>query len=310
MTDRRDEIADVIRQRVVSGLHLGALSPGARLPSTRGIAHEFDVAPRTVMSAYRLLEAEGLVELRERSGIYVAAGSGGGAEMLSQLSGWVVEVLLDARDREIPPVALAERIRRCLQTLRLRAVCVAGNADQSEQICHELRGDYGVESESLDARRIAAPDAESERALAQADLLVSTAVHATQVQHLARRLGKPAITVALRPELMSEFTRQLAKGPVYMVASDPRFRDAMRVVFDPAGIGANLRVVILGEDEVTSIPPHVPTYIMGRAHRQLGDSELARRLVPVRRVFSRDMGRELLSFIVRANIAAMAARAG
>lgn len=310
MADRRSGIIETMRQRIVSGLHLGTLRPGARLPSTREIAEEFGVAPRTVMSAYRLLEAEGLIEMRERSGIYVAPGSSGSeTTMLTQLASWVVEVLLDGRAREIAPIGLPERVRRCLATLRLRAVCVAGNADQSEQICYELQHDYGVESESLELTRLLAPDAEAHRALTQADIVVSTSLHATQVQHAARRLGKPVITVALHTELMNEFTRQLATGPLYLIGSDPRFRDAAHAVFDPTGHGGSLHVPIVGEDDLDRIPPDAPVYIMGRAHRLLGDTAFARRVTPIRRVFSREMARELLMFIVRANIAAMSARA-
>lgn len=308
MADRRLGIIETMRQRIVSGLHLGTLLPGARLPSTREIAEEFGVAPRTVMSAYRLLEAEGLIEVRERSGIYVAPGSSGSETMLTQLAGWVVEVLLDGRAREIAPIGFPERVRRCLATLRLRAVCVAGNADQTEQICYELQHDYGVESESLELTRLLAPDAEAHRALTQADIVVSTSLHATQVQHAARRLGKPVITVALRPELMSEFTRQLATGPLYLIGSDPRFRDAAHAVFDPTSHGGNLHVPIVGEDDLERIPPDAPIYIMGRAYRLLSDTALAQRVTPIRRVFSREMARELLTFIVRANIAATSAQ--
>lgn len=114
MADRRSGITDSMRQCILSGLHLGSLRPGARLARTRDIAAEFGVAPRTVMSAYRLLEEEGLVELRECSGIYVAPGSSGSeTTMLTQLAGWVVEVLLDGRAREIPPIGFPERVRRC-----------------------------------------------------------------------------------------------------------------------------------------------------------------------------------------------------
>jgi len=309
MADRRGQIADTIRQRILSRLHLGTLRPGGRLPSTREIAEEFDVAPRTVMSAYRLLEAEGLVELRERSGIYVAPGESGDTAMLTQLAGWVVEVLLDGRAREIPPIGFPERVRRCLETLRLHAVCVAANADQTEQICYELQHDYGFETESLETARVVSPDAEAQRALRQADLLVSTALDSTKVQYAARRLGKPTITVALRRELLDDLTRQLAVGPLYLIGSDPRFRDAVRAVFAPTGHAGHLYVPIVGEDDLSAIPAGAPAYIMGRAHRLLGDNALAQRVTPIRRVFSRDMARELLTFIVRSNIAAMTAQA-
>ena len=310
MQDRRGEIADSMRQRILSGLHFGRLRPGERLPSMRAVAGEFGVAPRTVMSAFRLLEAEGLIELRERSGIFVAPG-GGGVEttILPQLAGWVVDMLLEGRAREIAPLDLPERVRRCLETLRLRSVCVAGNADQAEQICHELQHDYGLESESLEAGRLLSPDAEAQRVLTQADLLVSTALHVREVQQVARGLGKPAITVSLRPELMTELTRQIAAGPLYLIGSDPRFRDAVRTIFGPADEAGNLHVPIVGEDDLATLPLHAPIYIMRRAHRLLGDTDFTRRVIPIRRVFSREMARELLTFIVRANISATAAHA-
>jgi DNA-binding transcriptional regulator YhcF (GntR family) len=308
MADRRAEIARSLRQRILSGLHLGTLKPGMRLPSTRDLADEFGVTPRTAMAAYRLLENEGLVELRERSGIYVAGSENGHAAMLTQLAGFVVEVLLEARAREIAPAEFPERARRCLETLRLRAVCIAGNADQLDQICHELQSDYGVQSTALEPEQLSDPDYEAQRALSHADLLVSTAVHAVRVKQVAHQLGKPTIAVSLREELWNEFTRHLARGPIYIVASDPRFREAVRAVFEPTGFGDNARAVILGEDDPDQIPADAPTYIMRRAHERLGNSPLAQRVVPFRRIFSAEMSRELLTFIVRANIAAMSAR--
>lgn len=107
---------------------------------------------------------------------------------------------------------------------------------------------------------------------------------------------------------MNDLTRQLASGPLYLIGSDPRFRDAARAVFEPTGRGTNLRVLIIGEDDLEGIPPGAPVYIMGRAYRELRGGEIAQRVTPIRRVFSRDMAREILTFIVRANMAAMAAR--
>jgi len=46
MADRRGEIADTVRQRILSGLHVGTLRPGERLPSTRVVAKVQQVARR------------------------------------------------------------------------------------------------------------------------------------------------------------------------------------------------------------------------------------------------------------------------
>lgn len=307
MTDRRAEIATTIRRRIMSGLHLGTLAGGERLPSTRQVAEEFGATPRTAMAAYRALEREGLVELRARSGIYVAPVHHTGGIVASHLAGWVIDMLVDGRAREVPPIELPEHVRRCLETLRLRALCVAGNADQLDHLCRELRDDYGLVPEGLEADTLGAPDDGVRRALARADLLVSTSLHGPLVQRVAARLGKPAVTVTLRADVMGEITRHLAKGPVYFVASDARFAEALDTVFAPTGHGMNVRLVVVGRDDPAAIPDDAPTYIMPRAYERLADTPLTARVKPRMRVFSDETARELLTFIVRANIAAMAA---
>ena len=60
-----DELADAIRA--------GALRPGDRLPSVRQACAQHGVSPSTVFQAYGLLESQGLIEARARSGFYVRA---------------------------------------------------------------------------------------------------------------------------------------------------------------------------------------------------------------------------------------------
>lgn len=308
MSDRRTEITDSIRQRIVSGLHLGTMAAGARLPTTREIADEFDVAPRTAMAAYRQLEAEGLVELRERSGIYVADAHPSERGMLTQLAGWVVEVLLEARAREIAPIAYPERVRRCLEMLQLRAVCVAGNADQLAQICYELHADYGIASHGVEPDALTSGDDDARQALRRADLIVTTAVFATTVHRIAEPLGRPMITIVLRPELRREMERRLAQGPVYWVGTDPRFEQVLHAVHGPAGHGHNVRLVVLGRDDLAAIPDDAPVYVMRSAHERLRDTPLGARVLPLPRVFATETAREILTFVIRANMAALAAR--
>src|SRR5688500_8799731 len=96
MTDRRTEIAEVLRGRVLRGLHAGALRPGDRLPSARDLTVEFDVDHRVILDAYRLLVAENLVELRPRGGIYVAPRSDGGAGIPPMPEAWFATLLADS----------------------------------------------------------------------------------------------------------------------------------------------------------------------------------------------------------------------
>ena len=60
-----------IRQKLVGGILSGALPPGHRLPSSRKLAQQLEVARNTVVLVYQQLVAEGYLVTRQRSGIFV-----------------------------------------------------------------------------------------------------------------------------------------------------------------------------------------------------------------------------------------------
>ncbi len=61
------QIASRVRLAVASG----TLRPGDALPSVRQLASRLRVNPATVVQAYRELETEGFVELRQGAGTFV-----------------------------------------------------------------------------------------------------------------------------------------------------------------------------------------------------------------------------------------------
>ncbi|MBY0236025.1 MAG: winged helix-turn-helix domain-containing protein, partial [Burkholderiaceae bacterium] len=54
-------------------IHKGALPPGARMPSVRGLMGLHQVSMSTALQACRWLEAKGLLEARARAGYFVRA---------------------------------------------------------------------------------------------------------------------------------------------------------------------------------------------------------------------------------------------
>ena len=64
-----EQVAHQIRQLIA----LGALGPGMTLPSVRQLAGDLGVNLNTIARAYRLLEGEGFLVIRGRSGVKVAA---------------------------------------------------------------------------------------------------------------------------------------------------------------------------------------------------------------------------------------------
>ncbi len=67
-----EQVADQIRLRIASG----ELGPATPLPSVRQLAGNLGVNLNTIARAYRLLEREGFLVIRDRAGVVVAAPAG------------------------------------------------------------------------------------------------------------------------------------------------------------------------------------------------------------------------------------------
>jgi GntR family transcriptional regulator len=63
--------------QVKHAIETGALRPGDQLPGIRPLSEELVMNPNTVAKAYRELEHEGVIELRQGAGAFVAANAGG-----------------------------------------------------------------------------------------------------------------------------------------------------------------------------------------------------------------------------------------
>jgi GntR family transcriptional regulator/MocR family aminotransferase len=61
-----------IRQKIVDGIVNGAFPPGMKLPSSRKLAQQLEVARNTVVASYQQLIADGYLISRQRSGIFVS----------------------------------------------------------------------------------------------------------------------------------------------------------------------------------------------------------------------------------------------
>ena len=75
-------LQDQIRRKIVTGLALGTLAPGRRMPSTRALASHLGVSRNTVAAAYQKLIADGHLEARLRSGVFVSRRYSAGGQLL------------------------------------------------------------------------------------------------------------------------------------------------------------------------------------------------------------------------------------
>ena len=109
-----------------------------------GASFPFAAPPHA--QAYRVLEAEGLVEVRGRSGVYLAPQDELGGELLAETARWMNGVLVEAWKRRIGVRELPDLVRLCTSSRKTRVAVVESNSDQMTAYCTELEEDFGVES--------------------------------------------------------------------------------------------------------------------------------------------------------------------
>ncbi|HEU0054368.1 MAG TPA: winged helix-turn-helix domain-containing protein [Longimicrobium sp.] len=307
--DPETALSDRLRDRILNALHLGLLRPGDRLPSIRTLWREMGVDHRVVAQAYRVLEAEGLVEVRGRSGVYLAPQDQFGGELLAETARWMAGVLVEGWKRRIAMAELPELIRRCTSSVKLRCACVESNLDQMTAYTAELTEHFGLEPEPIYISPVPLPRPDRsvefhsvEDQLREVDLVVSTSYHARLVRKAAENVGIPAVILTVNHEVVETIQRQLREGHLTVVAVEPTFGDRMRAMYvedEPEKI----RVVLADDAEgLAALDPDEPVLLTRAARLKLGDQGGLPLLLPHSPTFSPHTARELLGVIIRLNL--------
>ncbi|HKW89630.1 MAG TPA: GntR family transcriptional regulator [Candidatus Acidoferrales bacterium] len=145
-----------LREQLVTQIILGILSddlrPGERLPSTRELARRFRLHANTVSAGYRELEAQGWVELRHGSGVFVGAAKPAASEapefLLDRL---IADLFRAARSHGVPGEVVRTRL---LHWLRLRPprgfLLIEPDRELARIVVFELQGVLKLPVEARD----------------------------------------------------------------------------------------------------------------------------------------------------------------
>jgi DNA-binding transcriptional regulator YhcF (GntR family) len=312
--DQERALSDKLRDRILSALHLGLLQPGDRLPSIRALWRELGVDHRVVAQAYRMLEDEGLVEVRGRSGVYLAPQDQLGGEVLAETARWMAGVLVEGWKRRMTLAELPELIRRCTATVRLRCACVESNVDQMAAYCAELEEQFGVDAVPVYISPIPLPRPDRsvefhavEEAIRRLDLVVTTSYHSRLVRKAAENVGIPAVTLTVNAEVVETVQRRIRSGGVTLVCVDPEFGNRLRAMYaDAASDAEQIRMVLADDASALAALDRAEPVILTRAARERlgGEGALPPVLLPHSPTFSAHTARELLQLIIRLNLAA------
>lgn len=253
------------------------------------------------MAAYQALADDGLVVLRPRSGVFVAPVTALPGVDRPPDTDLLAEVLVSGVIRGFSLLSFTDSLRLAAFGRTLRAAVIAGLADQVQGIGRELRVDYGLQVTGLLADALK-PGRDVPTAVRRAHLLVTTDKFGPAIKLLGAQLDKPVIVVNVRPAFAGQEWQEVVRsGRVYIVADDPNFlaiiRHHLRTTIDLE----NIKMLVVGRDDLGIIPPDAPTYVTEAARQKLGKTRVPGRLIPPTRLFAEDSVRAIVNFIVARN---------
>ncbi len=262
---------------------------------------EFDVDPRVALAAYQSLAEEGLVVLRPRSGVFVAPASSPSEER-SPSADFLADILVAGIVRGFSLLRFTDDLRIAALGRRLRATVIAKTADQAYGLSRELNVDYGLETTPLLPEQVSSGNV-VRSALQRTHLVVTTRVLEPEVSALAVKVGKPVIVADFRPPFVeNEWKTLLRSGRAYIIAADPRFLELIRNYLQSVLDLRNVRMLLAGKDDLTTIPPQAPTYVTEAARQKLGKFQIPGRLIPPPRLLAENCVRDIVTFIVKMNM--------
>jgi DNA-binding transcriptional regulator YhcF (GntR family) len=308
--ERDGQLYSMLRARVIAGIHSGQYDVGHRLPTYREIASEVGVDLRAVARAYAVLEREGLVEVRGRSGVFVAPQESIGGTVLAETSRWLSAVLREARLRRIPVPQFPDFVRQCTQSTLVRCVCFDETEDQVSALCEELTEEFGLHATGALVRSLAAPSggAQGRRMPAtvrKADFLVTSLYHMGAVAPLAEQWGMPLVVIRLCPDAVHRLHDWLRHHELPVIHVDPAFPDRIRAILN--GDGQRIRPVSARDRRaVAALDREQPVMISPAARQRLGDVPLPPSFIHGGFI-SNDSAAELIDLLIRFNLEAMTA---
>ncbi len=182
-------------------IEMGQLRDGERLPGSRMLAHNLGINRNTVAHAYAELRELGLVQARGRIGMVVVGGER--ARSTSAVRDRAREVLAAAA-RECLELGLNPgEIQELIGNFAVQAVNAAPrlafvecNADRATYFSQELAGQLDIPVTPLVL-------GDFEPAQVQADLVLTTFFHLSQVRGLLRRQPVDVVAIVVAPHIQT-----------------------------------------------------------------------------------------------------------
>lgn len=295
----RLDLIQYLRDRILGELHVGRFRSGDRLPGIRDVARQTGKNTRTVAAAYRALETEGLVEVRGRSGVFVAQQEVFAEGVSQELVRWLSGVIAESWKRRLSPSDLLQLVQRCTKTATLRCGFVELVEDAVVAFTEELVDDWGFDVRTVTPASVIGGQDD----FADIDFFAATSFYAPAIHDAVRQLGKPLIVLTVHDQLRNAILDRLREGHFTMVAADPRFADRVRLAYAQDGHAWDRIHVVFADDAdaISRISPDEPVLLTRAARKRLGEINLTQ-IFPYSPTISSETAANLARVMVQLNL--------
>jgi DNA-binding transcriptional regulator YhcF (GntR family) len=143
-----------VREQLIAQITLGItssdLKPGEKLPSTRELARRFQIHPNTVSAAYRELTSQGLVEMRQGSGVYVREHTPENKKSLLELDGLIANLKREAQTHGFTTEEIQARLKDWFEMEKPQRYLVVESEDGLRRILiEEIRQSTGSQTSGI-----------------------------------------------------------------------------------------------------------------------------------------------------------------
>jgi DNA-binding transcriptional regulator YhcF (GntR family) len=293
--ERAVDVARRLRNRLLWGLHIGSIRIGDRIPSARDLAAEFEVDVRTALRACRILDREGLIEMRRRSGMYVAL-QHSHAPSLTVLQTTLVDLLCDASARGVSPKALRELLTASFWRRHIRIACVEENADHGAAIAAMVTREYGVDA--VPVSLAALNDGSAHRHLTDVIAAVTTCFLAASVRPVVEPIGLPVFVAMMKPLPENDVRQASSNRPIVVIGTDRRWADRSSEGLTDTDVGKHVRTFVIDEDDLSGVPPNADVFVTPAAAPRVASLPVPGRVRTIEFWLPPTEARGLLSTIV------------
>lgn len=271
---------------------MGRVRAGDRLPSIREVAHRIGKNERTVKAAYEMLAAEGIVEIRGRSGVFAAQQELRGREVAEEKSRWLTSFVVDAWRRRIAVPGIAAEVERYTARRRVRCILVEPVHDAAVAFQHELIADWGFHVDVVPPERIARAQ--------NADVFAATSFFAPAIHLSLEARQIPLVVLTTHAALREAIRQRVETGRLTVVAVDEHFVERIRASY-AADHQERVHLVLASDREgIHGLNREEPILLTRAAREALGYSP-APLIFPHSPTLSLETARALAQVIVRLN---------